>query len=253
MKKILIILTVCLIFAACKREDLQQYTEKPRVYLSLSKSAFYTPFPTSTAGSVRIDYAPQNSSKKIDTLKLNVQVSGQASNTDRAFVLERSTDAGNAKEGVDYDVLDQKFVMPAGLYNTIVRVVVRRNANMAKQAAVFSYNLKANDNFELGPVSDTTRFFSNSGIINITKIKVIASDVLVKPSNWDSFIANYFGVYSEVKFRFIVDVLAKISFPGNTSNGVMNNNKTKLKNALTTYNASHPEKLKDENGIEISF
>lgn len=253
MKRLLIIISVCLIFAACKKQELQPYSEKPRVYLRLLKSEFYAPFPNSTAGNVRIDYAPQNSSKKTDTLKFNVQVSGATSAIDRAFAMERTADAGNAKEGVDYDVLDKDFVIPAGQFNSIVRVVIRRNPNMAKQAVNFSYNLRENVNFELGPQNDTTRFFSNRGVISITKLKVTATDVLNKPDNWDSYIATYFGVYSEVKYRFIVDVLAKVSFPNNTGVGTMNRNKSTLAKALVTYNSTHPEKLKDENGIEISF
>lgn len=253
MKRLLIILSVCLIFAACQKQDLQQYTEKPRVYLSLSKSTFYAPFPNSIATNVRIDYAPQKSSKVTDTLKLNVQISGPAATVDRTFALERNGNEGNAVEGVDYDVLDKGFLIPAGLYSTIVRVVIRRNANMAKQAVNFSYALKENENFELGPQSDTARFSSNSGIVSITRLKVTATDVLNKPDNWDSFIFKYFGVYSNVKHRFIVDVLAKVSFPSTTSAGVMNRNKTTLTNALKQYNETHPEKLKDENGTEISF
>lgn len=253
MKRLLIAMAVCLFFAACKKQELQQYTEKPRVYLSLAKNTFYTPFPTSTAGNLRIDYAPQNSSKKTDTLKLKVQVSGSAFSADRSFILERTAGIGNAKEGIDYDVLDKGFLLPAGMYSTIVRIVIRRNANMAKQAVSFVYNLKANDNFELGPDRDTLSFSSNAGVMNMTKLRVTATDVVVKPDNWDSFISKYFGVYSEVKFRFIIDVLAKTSFPSNTSATVMNRNKTSLFNALTAYNATHPEKLKDENGIEISF
>ncbi|WP_316816150.1 DUF4843 domain-containing protein [Pedobacter nyackensis] len=253
MKKILIISMICIIFTACKKQELQQYSEKSRIYLNLSKSQFYAPFPTSTARDLRIDYAPQNSSKKTDTLRFNIQSSGAASKIDRSFIFERSTVAGNAKEGLDFDILDKNFVIPAGMFNTIIRVVVRRTPGMAVKPLSFSYNLKANDNFELGPDRDSTQFFSNTGVIRLVALNVTAKDIVVKPENWDSFIAKYFGVYSEVKFRFIIDVLAKTSFPTTTSAGVMNRNKTTLNTALVKYNTTHPEKLKDENGNEISF
>ena len=254
MKRLLIILTVCLIFAACKKEDLQQYEEKARVYLSLRKDSLYSRFPGSTAGNIQIDYAPQKSTKQKDTLKLNIQISGLASNTDRAFALERNPAFGTAVEGVDFDFLDKNFVMPAGKFNTGIRVVIYRSANMAKQPVSFAYNLKANENFELGPDRDSTSFSSNSGIMNIVALKVTAKDVLIKLANWDSFIANYFGVYSQVKHRFVIDVLASpLSLPSTTSNSRMNTFRNTLRTALTKYNTTHPEKLKDENGIEISF
>lgn len=253
MKKILIVLMISGILAACKKQELLQYSEKPRVYLRLEKKAFYGPFPTATAGNLRVDYLPQNSSKKTDTLALTIQVSGEASNSPRPFILERSANPGNAVEGVDFDFLDKNFLIPAGLYKTSLRVVIRRNPNMAKKEVSFAYNLKENEHFELGPKADSTRFFSDEGVMSMVAINFVARDIAIKPANWDAFIATYFGVYSEVKYRFVIDVLAKISFPSDTQPSLMNGNRTKLRTALTKYNAAHPEKLKDENGIDISF
>lgn len=253
MKRLLIILIVCGIFAACKKEDLQQYTEKSRIYLNLTR-AFYAPFSKSSARNLSIDYAPQNSNKKTDTLNVTVQASGPATTTDRAFILERSAMGGDAREGVDFDILDKNFVVPAGMFNANIRVVIRRTPIMAKQAVSFAYELKANDNFQLGPDRDTLNFTFNSAVMKITMLKFTAIDVVVKPDNWDSFIAKYFGVYSERKFRFIIDVLNKVSFPSNTTVGTMNSNLRNLRTALTKYNAEHPgAPLKDENDILISF
>lgn len=253
MKRLLIILMVCGIFAACKREDLQQYTEKPRVYLRLEKQAFYAPFPTAKAGNLRIDYLPQTSNKKTDTLNLTFQVSGPASDNPRPFVFERTTMTGNAIEGVDYDLLDKDFVIPAGKFGASFRLVIRRNTNMTTKEVTFAYNLKANEAFELGPKADTARFSGNASVMKMNAINFIVRDIAIKPDNWDSFIVTYFGLYSEVKYRFIIDTLKLISFPSTTSAATMRSNLTKLKTALTKYNNTHPEKLKDENGIEISF
>jgi len=253
MKRLLIILMACGIFAACKKDDLQQYTEKSRIYLSLPR-AFYAPFSKSSARNLSIDYGPQNSSKKTDTLNLTVQASGPAAKEDRAFILVRNAAGGQATEGVDFDMLDKKFVVPAGMFNANVRVVIRRTPIMAKQAVSFAYELKANDNFELGPDRDTLNFTFNSAIMRITMLRFTATDIVVKPDNWESFIAKYFGVYSERKFRFIIDVLNKVSFPGTTPVGTMNTNLRNLRTALTKYNAEHPgEPLKDENNLLISF
>lgn len=249
MKRLLILLTVCGVLAACKREGLQQYTEKSRIYLSLD-TGFYRPFPTASAGNLRIDYSAQNSSKKTDTLTLNFQTSGLASNVDRSFILEHS---GNAQEGVDFDVLNKNIIVPARTFISRIKVVIRRSANMAKKEVSLVYQLKANDNFELGPDRDTLNFGRNLAIMKMTAIKIFAKDIVVKPDNWDSFIAKYFGVYSEVKYRFVIDVLNKTSFPSNTQDATMKSNLTKLKTALTKYNAANTQKLQDENGILISF
>lgn len=254
MKRLLIILMVCGIFAvACKKEDLQQYTEKSRIYLNLPR-AFYAPFSKSSPANLRIDYAPQNSSKKTDTLSLTVQASGSAATVDRTFILERNPAGGDAREGIDFDLLDKNFVVPAGMFDAKIRVVIRRTPLMTKQAVSFTYALKANYNFELGPDRDTLNFTRNSAVMKITMLKFIASDMVMKPDNWDSFIAKYFGVYSERKFRFIIDVLNKVSFPSTTPVGTMNTNLRNLRTALTKYNTEHPgAPLKDENDVLISF
>ncbi|WP_316794672.1 DUF4843 domain-containing protein [Pedobacter frigoris] len=254
MKRLLIIFIGCLMFAACKKESLQQYTEKSRVYLSLRRDSLYSKFPLSTAGNLIIDYAPQKSTKQKDTLRLRIQISGSAANSDRAFVFERNASIGTAKEGTDFDLLDKSFLMPAGKFNTIVRVVVYRNPNMAKQPVTFAYNVKANENFELGPDRDTIGFTNNSAVMNMVALRVTAKDILVKPDNWESYIKTYFGVYSEVKHRFVIDITGLVNFPAATYPvGRMNTFRNTLRTALTKYNTEHPEKLKDENGIEISF
>jgi len=253
MKRVLMIIGAVLLYAACKKENIVKYTEKSRIYFSLRKDSLYSKFPLSTAGNIQIDYAPQNSVKKRDTLRLSFQTSGVVSTADRAFVLERNTAAGTGKEGSDFEFVDKQFVIPAGKLSTIVRLAVLRSPDMAKQPVSFGFRLKANDNFELGPDRDTTNFSSNSAIMNMTAVKITAKDVVVKPANWDSFLQTYFGVYSEVKYRFIIDVLALTSIPSTTTASRMNTYRTNLRNALTKYNNEHPEKLKDENGIEISF
>lgn len=253
MKKLLFILIVCGLFAACKKEQLQEYTEMPRIYLRLEKQAFYSLFPLASPGNLRVDYLPQNSTKKTDTLALTFQVSGPASNSPRPFDFVRAENRGDAVEGVDFEWLDKDLVIPAGEYKKSLRVVIRRNLNMTKKEVSFGYNLKSNEHFELGPKADTANFNYSQSVMSLVAINFLAKDIAIKPENWDTFIAPYFGAYSEVRYRFIIDVLAKTSFPSNLQPSVMNSNRSKLRTALNKYNAAHPEKLKDENGNLISF
>ncbi|WP_316822402.1 DUF4843 domain-containing protein [Pedobacter gandavensis] len=253
MKKLLFILIVCGLFAACKKEQLQQYTEKPRIYLRLEKQAFYSLFPLASPGNLRVDYLPQNSSKKTDTLALTFQVSGPASSSPRPFSFERTENVGNGVEGVDFEWLDKDPVIPAGEYKKSLRLVIKRSLNMTKREVSFSYLLKSNEHFELGPKADTTSFSSNQSVMSLLAINFLAKDIAIKESNWDTFIAPYFGPYTEVRYRFIIDVLAKTSFPSNLQPSVMSSNRSKLRTALNKYNAAHPEKLKDENGNLITF
>lgn len=254
MKKILTILICCGGFVACKKEELKTYTEKARIYLDLSKATIYTPRPGSTAGNIVVNFGTKLGSVVTDTITLRLTVTGHASDKERTFTFSRNQAAGDAKEGTDFEILNKTFVIAAGKYDSTIKVVLKRTLEMRLHDAVFGYGLKANDNFELGLENDTLAFVtSTSQNIRLSGLKFTVRDVVTKPANWDSFIKTYFGTYSDVKYRFVIDVLKVFQIASSTSKRTMDTHKSKLVAALNTYNATHPEPLKDENGQLVTF
>ncbi len=255
MKYILFILIAGSLFLSCRKSDLQGYSEKPRIYFNLNKVQFYGSRPGSSAGDVLINFAPAISAVTTDTLFIRVAVTGPAASADRQFKFSRNTAAGDAREGDDFEILNSSFVIAAGKYDSVVEVVVHRTSPMAQKEVSFGFMLEANENFQLGPQGDTATFSSNnvSNTMRICQLQVTARDIVTKPANWETFIKNYFGDYSEVKYRFVIDVLKQSEFASTTSARTMNRYKTQLNTALTEYNATHSEPLKDENGNPVTF
>ena len=249
MKNMGLLLSSILLLFACKEQDLVGYTEQPRIYFNLLRTELYDTHPGSTAKNIFIDFAPKKSTVTNDELLLRVQVSGPASEEDRPFALTKVSASNNAEEGVDYQIENEKLFIPAGKFDTLVRVIVLRNDKMKSENRSFTFQLAENEYFALGPKADTTTYAYK----RVTDIKVNAKDIVVKPGNWDSFLQQYFGTYSQVKHRFIVDVIGTITISSSSSSTVMNRHKNNLVNALNTYNASHPQPLTDENNNPVVF
>lgn len=243
----LVMLAVFGLFS-CKQEDLMTYTEQARVYFNLNRDGLNTPRPGSYANNILVDFAPKNSKITTDTLNVGIRVSGSTSDVERLFSWKRNESASDAMEGVDYKILNEKLAIAAGKSDTTIKIVVLRNAGLKKAIHTVVYDLLENENFALGPLADTTV----APFRKVVSLKIRAKDMLIKPANWDSFISTYFGVYSEVKYRFVIDVLAKMDFPSNSSASSMRNNRTKLQNELTKYNNTNPP-LKDENDNLVTF
>ncbi len=249
MKNIGLLLTSLLLLFGCKEQELVGYTEQPRIYFNLLRTELYDTHPGSTAKNILIDFAPKKSEVTNDEMLFRVQVSGPVSTEDRSFTLARVTAGHNGEEGVDYMIENEKLFIPAGKFDTVVRVIVFRNDAMKSTNRTFAFQLEENEHFTLGPTADTT----TNAYKRITDVKVTAKDIVVKPVNWDNFLQQYFGTYSQVKHRFVVDVLGRADFPSTTTNTVMNRHKTSLINALNMYNANHPEPLTDENNNPVVF
>ena len=249
MKKFGLYIALALSMSSCKQEELLSYDEKPRVYLNLHRDELVTPRPGSFATNILVNFAPKHSAVVTDTLLIRVQTSGPLASVERPFDFEVLPGQSDAVEGVDYKILNEKYLMPAGKNDTIVRLVMLRNDALKKKQVEASFRLTANEHFELGPIADTTLNPNR----RVQEFKVRVRDIVLKPANWESFIQSYFGTYSEVRYRFVIDVLGKVEFPSTTSASTMRANKTKLVNALKTYTAANEKPLTDEFGQLITF
>lgn len=255
MKKLLTIIIFSFIAFSCKKDELVKYSENPIIYLNLNKVQFYGPRPGSFAGKLMVNVGYRPGNIVTDTIRMPVYTSGLAASENRPYIFSRITEAGQAVENTDFEFLNQQFLIAAGRYDSIITIVAFRTPALMGKSTGFGYTLQANENFDLGIQADTASFASNSATNTMRQsgLRIVIADIVEKPANWDTFIANYFGVYSEVKYRFIIDALKVSLFPNNTSGGTMRSNRTKLRTALTTYNATHPEPLKDENGQLVTF
>lgn len=173
-------------------------------------------------------------------VKAEIQLIGLAADYDRDVVLEIApeTTADDAMYSFNNTV-----VIPAG--EVFVPCDIKLFRNVKLQDAVHRLKINVTDKGSIG-----------TGVDAYNQLTIIFSDMLAKPSNWDDVLFPFFGEYSEVKHRFIIDVTGYAEFtygePDGMNWGQMYNFQVKLVNALEEYNATH-DPLKDENGKLITF
>lgn len=182
-------------------------------------------------------FAAKADSKMIDTVYIRVRCMGPLSNADRHFkaVAGKGTDA---VLHTDYMVLDG--VIAANKYIGYLPVVLNRTS--ALKTTTKNLVLKIQENGEFKP-----------GVIEDQQFTLYFNDGLVQPSNWN-ILSSYFGTYSMKKYQFIIQVLGRTEFPvstttyraGQLTHYQMLDLKNLVKDALTVYNNSHAEPLKDE-------
>lgn len=131
--------------------------------------------------------------------------------------------------------------VPANAYSVPFNVVLKRTTDLTSKNVRLRIRITDSGDFK-------------AGVVEQNGFTMKWNDMLSKPRNWDE-LTEFFGAFSLVKFRFIIDTLAIGEFDTNTMTwGQLNNYRIVMKNALTAYNEAHPgNPLKDENGQLISF
>lgn len=235
MKNIIVILLLALSFTACKKEKVEGYKGGTGIY-------FYNIY----GDSVNYSFANQVGIVVTDTIFVDMQVMGPLSDQPRD-VLVVPAEGTTAVEGTHYKL--PKMVLPANQY-TLRYPVVIYNAPDLKTKTV-RLVLKVGQSKDLGQGA--------SGYSNVrghVSYKINFNNQMIKPDYW-LYIQNYFGDYSNVKYKFMIDVLGISNLRPDVNGGTIpysdfiNYNGT-LKNALEAYNALHGPLL-DETGKEVSF
>lgn len=242
-KLLYIALPAILAVIACNKE-LGGYADEPRVYF-WERTA--TAYPV-RAENKSFSFVLLPATVTEDTMMVAAKIMGLPAKADRNF--RAAVDTGStAKEGTDYKILPG--VIPADSILGYLPVVVYRKPEL--KTVTQKLNLKIVDGGDF-----------KAGVSEEAKIQLLWNDNLIKPANWDTRpgLVTYFGVYSVVKYRFIIDVLGMSEFPLQTSNvyipGQLSNpnmldKKAILKDALVVYNSTHTPVLTDENGLVVTF
>jgi hypothetical protein len=227
------------LLSACKKEALITYDAGARIYIDNDRGV----------DSITYSFATKNSSLIRDTIWLPVRTMGTASNKDRVINLKVVDTLTTAQQGVHYELMP--YIMPAGQYVAKLGVIVKKAADLETKQVSIGLRLQESADFQPG---------TGDGL----DYQIRINNILTKPGNWDPptvpgpFLAAFFGPYSEVKFRFIIDVLEMSEFvlkgPGALPYSQFLYFQQRMKNALEAYNALHPgNPMKDEFGNLVNF
>jgi hypothetical protein len=229
---------------ACKKSELTRYTQADRIY-------FYKEYYNSNKDSTVYSFAIKSNALVQDTVKIPLRIMGVAAGYARTATIQVVADSSTALPQ-QYELLPT--VVKAGDYTTNVQLLVKRAPALKINDVRLLLEIGTSDDFLPGVYNSVASSSSGGGSV---RYPVRINDFLTKPSNWEDFCAAYFGAYSEVKYKLIIDVIGRAEFPNSgddrLSDSEMTFYKKKCRNYLADLNAANGASLKDENGTEITF
>jgi hypothetical protein len=189
-------------------------------------------------------FAKGPDSKMQDTIRIRVRVMGPIVGVDRHFKAEAITGT-DALAPTDYEILDG--LVEAHAYIGYLPIVLKRSAALKTTSKKIVVKIAPNAEFKPGVQEDQ-------------QFQVLFNDGLVQPDNWD-VLSTYFGSYSEVKYKFIIQVLGRSEFPvatgayreGQLTHYQMLDLKNLLFDALEEHNRNSQTPLEDEDGYIVTF
>ncbi len=221
---------------SCRKSELPIYENDPGIFIYKDR---YDP----NADSTSYSFAIKNSAIVRDTIWVPVRIMGQAASHDRTIKFDPVDSLTTAVEGTHYELMTP-YVMPADSFATRLGVIIKRAADLQDTTVHLTLHLE--------PSPDFKRLLNGQSLYYIK-----VNDILTKPDNWGGFIQYIFGEYSQVKYRFIIDVLGRAEFPtgpGGLGIAELFSYQAEMKNALNAYNKAHPNNpMRDENHNLVTF
>jgi hypothetical protein len=245
--KYMVLLLVLVIFlTACTKKSISgSYDAQASVYFLYGVNSVYE----GTIDSLNYSFVEKQSAVQQDTIWFATRITGSTTAYDRAISLLPETNGTTAVAGVHYKLLP--YTMPKNSFQTNVGIVLIRDASLRDTSYTLTLSIRPNEDF---PVLMKDTLMADGAYYDRNRIKIVFTDRLIKPANWDTYLIIFFGAYSNTKFRFIASVLGVSSFPTTGANAVgyptMQYYQNTVRNALLAYNAANGA-LIDENGNPV--
>lgn len=232
LKSIILLLAVIGMFTACENDKFY-YQDEARVRIE-------GPYEWAVGtDSLTFSFATYPSQVITQDMEMKVIVMGEAISTERTAKIE--IDASKTTASASQYAFPETVTIPAGKLEASFIVTLRRTEDLTTNKVSLYLKVAENSDFKIGVVEQ------NHFCINW-------NDILGKPKNWDTELAEFFGDYSLVKYRFIIDTIGFGEFGGSMSWSEMMNYKIIMTSALDEYNAAHPDApLTDEYGQLVTF
>lgn len=220
---------------SCTIDEIDTFSGGSQVYFERSAGS-------GTADSLTYSFAVQPAGLMNDIVRIPIVVTGEAVPYDRIVNIEVDRSLTTATEGKEYTF--SQVTIPAGSFSTTLDVAVNRTPAIAEEERYITFRILPSEGLEIDV---------NPAWIDY-KLKI--NDILTRPARWVYECQPYFGVYSRVKYRFIIDTLGLWDFPDSGENAIpraqMYFYKDKMKSALAKWTQENGPML-DENGNVISF
>ena len=232
MKLMILLLAVIGMFTACENDKFY-FQDDARVRIE-------GPYEWAVGtDSLTFSFAAYPSQVQEQGMEMKLYVMGEAAATDRTAKLAIDRTLTTAND--DQYVFPETVTIPAGKLETPFIVTLKR-ADLTSGTVSLYFRVVETNDFKVG-------------VIEQNHFCIKWNDTLSKPKNWDTELFEFFGEYSLVKYRFIIDTIGFGEFSATSMSwSELTNYKIIMKTALDEYNDAHPgEPLKDENGLLVTF
>ena len=232
MKLMILLLAVIGMFTACENDKFY-FQDDARVRIE-------GPYEWAVGtDSLTFSFAAYPSQVQEQDMEMKLYVMGEAAATDRTAKLAIDRTLTTAND--DQYVFPETVTIPAGKLEAPFIVTLKR-ADLTSGTVSLYFRVVETNDFKVG-------------VIEQNHFCIKWNDTLSKPKNWDTELLEFFGEYSLVKYRFIIDTIGFGEFSATSMSwSELTNYKIIMKTALDEYNDAHPgEPLKDENGLLVTF
>lgn len=250
---LMLLLLSCSIFS-CKKEELM-YEDKPGIYIDKEKFV-------ASRDSVTYSFAEKANTLMQDTIYIPVKISGNMSSADRPVPLKVDNTLTTASPGTHFQVLDTKIKAN----ETIARVpiLIKRAPDLKTKQVRLYVKIESSTEFPLTITNTKTNSTYNGEPLSTYKpgFLIKFSDQLLKPDTWDasgSWFKFFFGNYSAVKYKFIIQVTGRTVWGDRARYGTDAPTSTemyiyyaKLTAALYEYEQANGPMM-DETGNPVTF
>ena len=220
----------------CSEQDDFDYTGGAQVYFKRVAGS-------GTADSVTYSFAVRDNDLEMDVIEVPLVVTGKGVDYDREVNLVVVDEKTTAVKDVDYVM--EKVVFTAGAVETVLKVRVNRTEGLKQEERAIFLQILPTEG--LGVDVDTTW----------VDYKIKIHDILTKPARWIYECQPYFGTYSKVKYRYIIDVLGIWDFPDSGDNAIPKGQmlfyKDKMKSELAKWEKENNKQMLDENNVHVDF
>lgn len=202
MKKILYTLTVLLLLCVACERDLMSYEGEESIYFAVqygnswgSENDWpYMPYSYAEFGWILEDTM---------VMKIKVMITGPQKDYPRPFKVVVNVDSTTAREGIDYEPLEEEYVIEANSTYTYIPVLLNRQPEMKTDTVALGLKLIPNDFFTVTfKQFDKMDKFNNGNVVydqfDATMHKILIIDVMPEPSQWSKW---EFGTFSEAKLN----------------------------------------------------
>lgn len=196
---------------------------------------------TAGSDSLTFTFATSASDVQEKVMEVDVEVMGNVADHDRTANI--SLDKSKTTASSDMYEFPHSVVIPAGKNKGTLAVTLKRSDLLQSKLAKLYLKVENSADFAVG-------------VNEQNHLLLIWSDMISKPTNWDDDLKEFFGDYSDTKYRFMLANAEGLSEfdTDNMSWGELQSYKIKFANALNAYNEAHPgAPLTDENGVLVTF